>query len=798
MNLNNYETNVEIGNSENKNHKDKPINAGKDLSQFPPGRKRLPALPENLLRLFALGLALLCLAAMHLHACGPDFPNNLLDRGDEAVLAAPVADFERELQRLKLAPSRFNAVLATNSYEAATMDAELADLARALQRADVAVEEAARIQSAHQANRDKLRKYQTAFAAWNDAIAKSPTPPACPVLDEVAGLPGEFADYLAGAISFHDPATSALARAAWEKLLARPASERKYKSTWAAFMLGKLWENEDDDKAVEYFQMTRELAKQRFADALGLATAATGREARVELRRKHFGRAMKLYLEQYASGDMSAVASLRWTAQQALADGVEELASLAALPDTQSVITAHLISGERERDFADGDYTRADSVTAWLQAVEAANVTDVDSAERLALAAYQAGNFEIAQRWVKRAANTPVARWLQAKLWLHAGKLEAAANLLAAVVRSLPPEDAAEAADTATFADSLHVDETRPVRAQILGELGVLQLTRRDFTLALDALLRAGCWMDAAYVAERVLTTDELKDYVDRAWPAAEAEAMTGNNAPAEVASTSPAAFREQIRYLLARRLTREDRNDQSAEYYPAQWRSKYQELIISLQAGWNEALTANDRARWLFNAAGIARTNGMELLGTEVEPDWQVHGGNYTYGVTGADRAANTADARINVASAEEITRATRHHADPEVRFHYRYQAAFLGWEAAKLMPDNSDDTARVLYTSGSWLKERDPETADLFYKALVRRCRKTELGDEADRRRWFPPLDATGKIMRLEEEVIEPETEPIPEIETTDPEAADPDVENILELVNELVPAESHAEDR
>ena len=51
------------------------------------------------------------------------------------------------------------------------------------------------------------------------------------------------------------------------------------------------------------------------------------------------------------------------------------------------------------------------------------------------------------------------------------------------------------------------------------------------------------------------------------------------------------------------------------------------------------------------------------------------------------------------------------------------------------------------MLWTAGRWLKVRDPEFADLFYKALVHRCRKTELGDAADRQRWFPELDENGK---------------------------------------------------
>ena len=74
--------------------------------------------------------------------------------------------------------------------------------------------------------------------------------------------------------------------------------------------------------------------------------------------------------------------------------------------------------------------------------------------------------------------------------------------------------------------------------------------------------------------------------------------------------------------------------------------------------------------------------------------------------------------------------------------RYHYRYLAANLAWEAAALMPDNNDDTARVLCEAGTWLKNRDPKSADRFYKALVKRCGTTELGKAADKKHWFPPI--------------------------------------------------------
>jgi LysM repeat protein len=68
------------------------------------------------------------------------------------------------------------------------------------------------------------------------------------------------------------------------------------------------------------------------------------------------------------------------------------------------------------------------------------------------------------------------------------------------------------------------------------------------------------------------------------------------------------------------------------------------------------------------------------------------------------------------------------------------------------------------VLWTAGGWLKNRDSQTADLFYKALVRRNRKTKLGDEADRQRWFPEIDGNGEIIHRERSTRQPEAAPLP----------------------------------
>jgi hypothetical protein len=338
---------------------------------------------------------------------------------------------------------------------------------------------------------------------------------------------------------------------------------------------------------------------------------------------------------------------------------------------------------------------------------------------------------------------------------LREGKLDEAASLLARVAHSFPvePHGTNEVAPVA-LKDTLFMDEgddepgRLPAARQVWGELGVLSLARNEYVQALDALLYAGFWMDAAYVADRVLTLDELKAYVDSRWPAVSDAQIAAEREQFGDDPVSPARLRESIRYLLARRLTRAFRGNESREYYPVEWTVSFDQLMSALTNAWNESLPAADRAKAFFQAAIIARTNGMELMGTELEPDWHVHMGDFEEGVTGAERAANP-KAKVVVASEDELTRNSEHHANPERRFHYRYQAASLAWEASRLMPNNSDETARVLCIAGSWLKARDPDAADIFYKSLVRRNRGTALGAEADRRRWFPELDADGNFI-------------------------------------------------
>jgi hypothetical protein len=715
-------------------------------------------------------LAVGLVAALAIHwtrACGPDFPNDILDGGEEELWLAPEADFRRELVRLQLR-SPFTAVAAPRgNFAAESATAELTQLREALRATGVTGDRASRVLASQQVARARLEQFlQESTPArppdWMPATpqvdkAATNSLPTMPDIPVSADLPGEFADYFHGALIWQNPTSpdKSAARSAWERVLARPAAERKYKSVGSAFMLGRAWLPEDQERARSYFQQTRTLARQGFSDPLGLAAASWGWEAKSYFDHTNYAPAARLYLEQFATGDDSAVSSLRFTIGAALAENSPPtLLALATNDLTRRAVTAYLISQSAE------DYWSAAAGTGettnrhtrrWLSAVEQAGVKDVMSAEMLALAAYRGGDLDSAQRWINVARSSPTAQWLQAKLLLRAGKLERAARLIAEVcdqfpteiVRTNPPKSLAENLFAPGRQAGLERDPlTMGVAAgrEVRAELGALKLARRDFVEALDALLTAGFWADAAYVAERVLTTEELKSYVESHWPAATADRESSEKEP-----TLQSEMAGQIRHLLARRLTRERRAIEAREFYPANWRPAFDAWLTALQAGQDESRSALERGRQLFAAAIMTRTNGMDLIGTEVSPDWRVYGGDFEGTLTIQLRTNESFG--IVRASESERQRADAPPADPDQRFHYRWQAAYLGWAAAQLLPDNSEETALILCRAGTWLKNRDLDQADIFYKALVNRCRKTPLGVEADRIRWFPRMDQNGQ---------------------------------------------------
>lgn len=669
----------------------------------------------------AVALAVAFLAGgIALWACGPFFPNWILGP-DEDVLLAPQAMFRTELDRLAPAekppfPAR---VAAAPGLQTAEEDA--AELTAALETMRVPPQQ-------RQALVERLRAFREVLG--REGQASPPVP---------EGLPGEFAGYLRGAAAWWDGRTDE-ARTHWRRLLERPAAERRFRSTWAAFMLGKAaLEEKKLDEAVRWFRRTRELTAEGFTDSLGLASASLGWEGRAQLDRGRFDEAIRLYLQQDRSGDSSGLVSLRWTAGAALKKGRAALLPLARAADTRQIMTSYVLS-RYGVDTWDGPIDESET-RAWMAVVREAGARDLAGADRLAWASYVAGDFAAAEQWLEAAPeDSAMAKWVQAKLLLRAGRLEEAEELLAEVSRTLPE---VPLPDSAWDPSNQTAPLPTPLRAA--GEEGATRLSRGEYVPALESFVRGGYELDAAYVAERVLTLDELRAHVDARWPAD----LAAQHDPEEWAmvdgglqAASDAETAYDLRYLLGRRLVRAERYKEASPYLPEPYRQRVDALAAALKTGRDGGQPRAERAEALFQAACIVRHDGMELLGTELEPDWFAFYGQYNPEFIVADRGRRRQNKLLRP-SADEVARLERHRVKPAKRFHYRYRAAGIASDAAALLPDGSEEKARILTAAGTWLAFRDPEAADRFYKALIRCCRNTDLGREADELHWFPEVE-------------------------------------------------------
>lgn len=669
-------------------------------------------------------------------ACGPFLPSRILIEKDDAFLELPYSTFAYEAQRVPAPyPPPFRAIpppmgesnTLGNAQVTQTETIDLEDLNQALAATQPDPARREQILADYTVVRRALAVHAQKVVAREEELwsgmadaTRPPEPEPPPGLTVPDGVPGEFADYLRGAIAYHGRQTDA-ARQAWQALLNRPADQRRLRSTWAAYMLGRSYLDDNPAEARRWFQQTRELAQQGFPDRLGLASASLGWEAQMELQQGRYAAALERFRVQLEAGDPAAPISLLLAARHAVSDAKPDArAECANNPTARRLITGYLLSASLLKNDP--------RVTAWLDSLKAADAPAED-ADRLAWAAYQAGNFELARAWLARApAQAPVAQWLRAKLLLRDGKVAEALPLIAEVAAHFPREPGFTISRDQV--DDSEVFDAKRAHA----EIGGLRLARGEYIAALDALLLGvdgesdNHWLDAAYVAEQVLTLAELQDFVNRRWP----------NAPPPPAEAARSGVDARMRYLLARRLARQGRLDQAASYYPADRREDFRRYADALRRGNNTKTPGPQRAEALWTAAQIARDQGMDLLGAESDPDWAIFGGSFDLGTTTTDRPKEG----VNRAAPDELKRAAGNLPTPDRRFHYRYRAADLAWAAAQLMPDQSDQTALVLATAGNWIKSLDPKAADRFYKALVGRCGKTDLGKQASAKRWLPEV--------------------------------------------------------
>jgi hypothetical protein len=440
-----------------------------------------------------------------------------------------------------------------------------------------------------------------------------------------------------------------------------------------------------------------------------------------------------LYFQQYTNGNpLSAEVSLQVVARAAIEDFSREdsatrTAALIKDETARRLITSYLLArfGKEWAIGPSGENTVYLRTREWADVLQKAGLGNVPDAGEIAWLAYQAGDFELAEKWAALAGAASVpSNWIRAKLVLRTGNLADAEPLLARVTAS--------------------VALVEPARSVVFGELGNLRMSLGKYTSALDAFRDSELWEDAAYIAERVLTLDELIAYVDKIradkcpapLPSWRTNYITEED---DVPEEERRNFSNELAHLLARRLARAEKYDDALRYFPRKAREQYANYLKDTRYAFDVSNPASPRAAAFFRAARNVRKNGMTLLGTEFGPDYAIWwNGSFERDDISQTRLNPERVHGIGSPTADELERVKKHTV-PRARFHYRYHAADLAWWAAALMPNDTDETARVLNQAGGWLKARDPQAANRFFQALVIRCGNTKLGKAAAENHWF-----------------------------------------------------------
>jgi len=555
----------------------------------------------------------------------------------------------------------------------------------------------------------------------------------------------EFSDYHRGALAFRQGRVDE-AKAAWTALLKRPVEQRHYRTIWATYMLGKLALKQNDSEAVKWFQQTRILAKKGFADSLGMAADSYGWEAKFELDQKHMEKAAELYLTQLALGDESAVVSLGSVIPTSSASPAE-LSDAVKSPLLRRLTTVSLLANHYDIwNYEQSSNSRTKSLLdAWLGAIEKAHLKKIEDAEYIGWIAYNDGKYDDAKKWLKLTdKNAPAACWLRSRLQSRDGDLDDATESMTQALQSIQGISPYTGWKgnvgkyNSQYCWRGNEGEDWYFDSLAAGDLAAIHLQQNQFVEALDVFFKARMLDDVSYLAERVLTTKELKEYVDK------------QPIPKMTQDEYDPTGLIPLRHALARRLIRGEKYQEAMAYIPDKYKQILADYAQAINNGSNAKLSKLERAHAWFTAAYLAKRKGSTLFG-EVGDIYRPYSqedsyiadqrlsGTYKVDIYGSGAPQSRTIPIALKSTDEERERLVRNKFSPEEIYRIQHIAAFHALRAAKLLPNNSEELADALNIAGLCIKESDNKLADQYYYMVERRCPTTQLGAKIISQHWF-----------------------------------------------------------
>jgi hypothetical protein len=337
--------------------------------------------------------------------------------------------------------------------------------------------------------------------------------------------------------------------------------------------------------------------------------------------------------------------------------------------------------------------------------------------------------------------------WLKAKLAIYNGNDKEATTYLYKwlnICKKNKNELIKQARITPGFNDLEKAEK------DIYGILGNAIIYKKDFTFALQCFQNAEDWASSAEVAEKLMPINDLINYVDKVVPEYKKinypETTTPKIFPTYsnminyLESNTPYSTRlefpikqyskNNLRYLLARRLMREGKYKMALKYMPPNLTNTMKKLITLNSQINNKDLPANERALAAYNLAKIMRWYGMSLSGTEFYPDYFFTNGTYDNAVIPNNWAKKRGlNAIVQIMEKNLPTY--------NIRFHYKFEAVDILNKCINLT-DNRELKFFANLLAGDWLYMKYPKKADQYYKAVTL-YKNNYIAQKMDKKHWF-----------------------------------------------------------
>ena len=600
-------------------------------------------------------------------------------------------------------------------------------------RADIAPDEAA--------YRDALRRIPKAFAFYFDSLTAERTR-ALKLMDELLALPeaerkplNAIAKYRRARLKMSLEDWAALSDAEAKQRLADIRTDLSSVPTHAKE--GSLDPAQLSDNAQYWIAYTRSMI------------LPTGRLVR--LGEADFKGALSTYLRMPIRDQGNAVNSSYHMARKLCAE--KNFAGCEKDPDLRRVITLYLAAGGSNNSDMHLSHAEAKEISeAWLDALSKADVDPSFDPARIAMLQY------VCQRWVDclrtlalLPTDDPLRLLLASRCNLRlTGDLRISRRILdpstsaqsaaqfVGVIRPIKPTN-----DDADFTTLIDFNEKSELAERATAEKGITELCHGDFIEALSLFSKAGFLSESDYVSECLVTTDELKGFVDK------------------LDKDRPKDWQRSmgiVRSRLASRLFRDGRMEEALEYVSADLAPKARTYVILLRLAERTDIADRARADAYWRAALIIGDIGETILrapiglswsadGSHTKPDsnWYVGYGFLPHHRLNKEREYEHAQKHTLIAPAQDEVRRIDSwldgHVEKPVRSERdaRYATFDLALKAARLLPDNDPAGGQILQYAGNLLKYRERKAANPAYVLLVTRFKQTPYGEYALKRRWF-----------------------------------------------------------